>query len=54
MDKHIKMKIYKFEIGQLQDEHLSWIASECRKNVDKSPAFFGVLGNARRCSLFRN
>ena len=40
------MKVYAFQIGQLQDEHLAWIAAECRKNVDKSPGFFGVLGNA--------
>ena len=41
-----EMKVYSFELWQLSDEHLAWVAGECRKHLNESPAFLGSLGSA--------
>ena len=40
------MNIYSFEISQLPDDAIRWVAGECKNQLDSSPIFFGAVGNA--------
>lgn len=41
-----KVKIYKFDIQQLEDSHLEWLAKQCREQINEAPQFFGTIGTA--------